>query len=97
MRIIARHALHDFAAKYPDAKGHLDTWWKVAKKANWPTPQAVKETFPKASIVANNRVVFNIKGGSYRLVVQFQYKYGRGFIRFIGTHRDYDQIDVTEI
>ncbi len=97
MRIIARYTLNEFSLKHSDSKSHLDTWWKIAKKATWSSPIAVKQTFPKASIVGNNRVVFNIKGGHYRLVVKFQYKYGRGFLRFIGTHTDYDQIDVTEV
>jgi len=97
MRIIARKILIDFSKAHPDAKGHLDAWWLLAKKAKWSKPQDVKDQLPKASIVGNNRVVFDIFGGSYRLVVKFNYPYGVGYIRFIGTHADYDKIDVTEV
>lgn len=97
MRIIARKALVDFSALHPDAKGHLDTWWLLCKKADWARPQDVKDQLPKASIVADNRVVFNICGGSYRLIVKFNYPYRTGYIRFIGAHSDYDAIDVTTI
>jgi len=66
-------------------------------KADWGSPQELKQTFPKASIVANNRVVFNIVGGNYRLVVKFAYKTRIGYIRFIGTHKEYDLVKVSEI
>lgn len=97
MRIIARKSLMDFSVRHPNAKGHLESWWLLVKKADWATPQAIKNELPKTSIVANNRVVFDICGGSYRLVVKFNYAYRIGYIRFIGTHNDYDKIDVTTI
>lgn len=97
MRIIARKALVEFSDAHPDAKGHLDAWWLLTRKADWATPQDVKDHLPKASIVANNRVVFDICGGSYRLVVQFNYSYRTGYVRYIGTHSDYDGIDVSTI
>ena len=97
MRIHARPTLRAFAAKHPDAKGHLDTWWLSAKKAHWRSPTDVKAQFPKASIVGDNRVVFDICGNKYRLVVKFNYAYGLGFVRFVGTHAEYDKIDVTAI
>ena len=97
MRIIARKILMDFSQRHPDAKGHLESWWLLLKKSDWATPQDVKNALPKASIVANNRVVFDICGGSYRLIVKFNYPYRIGYIRFIGTHSEYDKIDVTTI
>lgn len=97
MRIIARKKLTDFSSGHADAKGHLDAWWLLAKKADWASPQDVKDHLPKASIVAGNRVVFDICGGNYRLVVKFNYPYRTGYIRFIGTHSDYDAIDVSTI
>ncbi len=97
MRIIARKVLHDFAKNHSDAKGPLESWWLIAKRADWSGPQDIKNELPKSSIVANNRVVFDICGGSYRLVVQFNYSYRMGYIRFIGTHTEYDKIDVTSI
>ncbi len=97
MRIIARKTLTDFSRKHQDAKTALDVWWYLAKTADWKTPQDIKASLPKASIVADNRVVFNICGGNYRLVVKFNYSYGIGYIRFIGSHGDYDKIDVSRV
>ena len=97
MRIVARKRLVDFTARHADAKGHLDSWWHLAKQADWASPQDVKNQIPRASIVADNRVVFDIVGGRYRLVVKFNYAYRMGYVRFIGTHTDYDKIDVTTV
>lgn len=97
MRIVSRAILQDFADLHADAKGHLDAWWHFTKRADWSSPQAIKNEWPKASIVADNRVVFDIVGGKYRLVVKFNYPYRMGYIRFIGTHAEYDKIDVTKI
>ena len=97
MRIVARKILVDFSAQHPDAKGQLETWWYLVKRADWASPQDVKNELPKASIVAGNRIVFDICGGNYRLVVKFNYPYRMGYIRFIGTHSEYDKIDVTRI
>jgi len=68
-------------------------WYDTAKKAEWSRPGDVKRQFRNASIIGGNRVVFNIAGNKYRLVVKFNYPYRLGYIRFIGTHRQYDQID----
>lgn len=97
MRIIARKCLNDFSAEHPDAKEALASWWYLTKGADWATPQAIKNSLPKASIIAGNRVVFNICGGKYRLVVKFNYPYRIGYIRFIGTHAEYNNIDSEKI
>jgi len=97
MRIVARRTLVEFSAKHKGAKCHLDAWWKMAEAADWATPQDVRNMLPKASIVAGNRVVFDICGGSYRLVVKFNYEYRMGYIRFVGTHSAYDKTDVTTV
>jgi len=97
MRLIARRGLREFAEKHADSKSALDAWWLFASKADWEKPQDVKDDLAHASIVAGNRVVFNICGGSYRLVVKFNYPYRIGYIRWIGNHADYDRIDVTTI
>ncbi len=97
MRIIARRTLVEFSVKHRDAKSHLDAWWKMAVAADWATPQDVKNALPKSSIVADNRVVFDICGGHYRLVIKFNYPYRVGYVRFIGTHSAYDKVDVTTI
>ena len=97
MRIISRKTLREFWERHPDARQSLQAWYADVKHATWKTPADIKNTYRNASIVANTRVVFNIKGNKYRLVVAVQYEYGIVYIRFIGTHREYDKIDVTAI
>ncbi len=98
MRIFSRRTLRKFLESgHGDAKGSLDAWFKEAKKARWKNPNDVKQQFPTASIIAGNRVVFNIKGNVYRLICAMDYEYGLIFIRFIGTHAEYDKINVEEI
>ncbi len=97
MRVISKKILREFWEKYNDAEEQLKTWYKEASKANWVTPNDIKNEYAKASILKNNRVVFNICGNSYRLIVKVNYKRGWVFIRFIGTHADYDNIDAENI
>jgi mRNA interferase HigB len=97
MRIIALRTLREFWQKHPDAEQPLRTWYDKAKRATWTTPADIKLAYRTASFLANNRVVFNIKGNDYRLVVALDYAYGIIYIRFIGTHRVYDDIDATTI
>lgn len=97
MRIIAVGTLRDFWEKYPDAEQQLKAWYDEAKVAEWRTPAAVKAQYGNASIIANNRVVFNIKGNDYRLIVAIAYKTGVIFIKFIGTHAEYDKVDAATV
>ena len=99
MRIISRKTLRLFWEKpeYGDAEQSLKAWFKEVSDADWMSPAAIKEVFRSASIVANNRVVFNICGNKYRLVVRVNYPYRVIYIRFIGTHAQYDRINVEEI
>jgi mRNA interferase HigB len=99
MRIISRKTLRRFWEKqeYADSEQPLKAWFHEALKADWGSPSAVKAAYRSASIVGNSRVVFNIGGNKYRLVVKVNYAYRIMYIRFIGTHRQYDRIDVTEI
>jgi len=92
-RIVAKRTLREFWEKYTDSEQYLKTWYKTAKNSDWKSPNEVKKIYVNASILKNNRVVFNIKGNSYRLVVKFNYEREWAFIRFIGTHREYDKID----
>jgi mRNA interferase HigB len=98
MRIISRRALREFWLKreYADAEQPLKAWYREASKADWANSSEVKAIYGTASLVGNNRVVFNIAGNKYRLVVKVNYAYRVIYIRFIGTHRQYDAIDVTE-
>jgi mRNA interferase HigB len=97
MRIIAKRTLRDFWEACPDAEEPLLAWYREVKEADWSGPAAVKEKYRSASIVGNNRVVFNIKGNDYRLVVRINYAYRTVYIRFIGDHGAYDKIDVEEV
>ncbi len=88
MRIISRRTLREFWSKpaYRDAEQPLRAWFDEAQKAQWRRPQDVKDHYRNASFLANNRVVFNIGGNKYRLVVALRYDRGLAYIRFIGTH-----------
>ena len=99
MRIISRKTLRLFWEKpeYADAEQSLKAWFREASNADWTSPAAIKGAFGTASIVANNRVVFNIGGNKYRLVVKVNYPYRVLYVRFIGTHAQYDRIDVDEV
>jgi mRNA interferase HigB len=96
-RIIAKSTLRLFWEKYPDSEQPLKTWYETAKTSDWDSPTAIKLTYSKASILKDGRVVFNIKGNAYRLIVKFNYDRKWAFIRFVGTHNDYDQIDANTI
>ena len=93
MRIISRKVLREFWERHPDPRQALQAWLADVKHADWSSPSEVKQTYRSASILPNNRVVFNIKGNQYRLVVAVNYAYGMVYIRFVGTHAQYDRID----
>ena len=100
MRVISKRTLREFqesTPKYTDAEDPLRSWYREAKQAVWQTPADVKEQYRNASILKNNRTVFNIAGNKYRLVVEINYTAQIIFIRFIGTHQEYDSIDVETI
>lgn len=97
MRIIARRTLREFWERYLDVEQPLRAWCANAKRAGWKTPADVKAAYRNASFVANNRVVFNIKGNQYRLVIAIDYQYSVIYIRFVGTYQEYDKIDVVTI
>jgi mRNA interferase HigB len=97
MRVIAKKILREFWEKHPDSKDQLKTWFKEASKANWSDPKDIKNEYPKAGILKGGRMVFNICGNKYRLITQINYLRQWVFIRFIGTHSDYDKIDADTI
>lgn len=97
MRILALKTLRLFWEQHPDARQALQAWYRDAKRATWNTPADIRNVYRSASMVGNNRVVFNIRGNQYRLVVAINYTSGILYIRFIGTHHDYDQVDVATI
>ncbi len=97
MRLISKKTILDFIARYPDTEQPLLTWHKEAKSANWSSPSDIKLKYPSASILNNNRVVFNLKGNNYRMIVRINYFSKIVWIRFIGTHSQYDKIDANNI
>ena len=97
MRVIAIKALRDFWARHPDAEQPLKAWYDEARHAQWTTPQDIKARYASASFVGGNRVVFNIKGNDYRLVVAVAYRFQAAYIKFIGTHAEYDRIDAATV
>ncbi len=98
MRVIAKSTLKKFFEQPAyDAKGSIESWYEEATKANWKLPQEVKVQYGNASICSNNRVVFNIGGNKYRLVVEIQYQAGIVWVKFIGTHTQYDKINVEDV
>jgi mRNA interferase HigB len=97
MRIISRRILREFWEKHPDAKLPLQTWYHDVEHATWDSPADIKAVYRNASFLANNRVVFNIKGNHYRIIVLVVYRHGLVYIRFVGTHEEYDRIDAVTI
>lgn len=97
MRIIARSTLRKFWEKHPSARGELTAWYAEAKSARWGSPAEIKRKYRSASILKGSRVVFNISGNNYRLVTAIRYDVGLVFIRFVGTHAEYDKIDAETV
>lgn len=103
MRIIARRTLRRFVdslvgqKEQPAVKAALDAWFDEVKKASWSSTADVKRLYATASIVTAERIVFNVKGNDYRLVVAVDFEKSIVWIKWIGTHADYDRIDVTEV
>ena len=89
--------LREFWEIHPDAEQPLRAWHAKTKQAHWKSTGNVKNDYCNASFVANNRVIFNIKGNKYRLIVAINYQYQIIYVRFIGTHEEYDSIDATKI
>jgi Uncharacterized protein conserved in bacteria len=97
VRIIARKALREFWRAYGDAEQPLKAWYKEVEKAKWDSPHELKLTYPSASILEDNRVVFNLKGNHYRLIAKISFDFQICWIRFIGTHAQYDKINAHTI
>lgn len=97
MKIISVKTLRDFGSVNPDAEQPLKAWVDEVSKATWKSPADIKAQYRSASILKNRRVVFNIKGNDYRLIVAIAYQRGWMFVKFIGTHKEYDAIDADTI
>ena len=97
MRIIARSTLRDYWERYPDTEIALKVLFTHIKKASWKNFNDLKAQFGNASVVGNDRVVFNVKGNEYRLITAIDYQKQIAWVRFIGTHKEYDKIDAKKI
>ena len=97
MRVISKAVLVEFWRKHPASKPAFQTWFEDASHAQWKTPQDIKLRYASASFVAANRVLFNIKGNDYRLVVAVAYRFAALYIKFVGMHAEYDAIDASTV
>jgi mRNA interferase HigB len=97
MRIFNKSAIDGYARRHAPARDSLRAWYAEAIEAAWLTPEYVKAQFPKASIIAKNRVVFDMAGNRSRLIVSMNYKFQAGYIKFFGTHAEYDRIDAATV
>lgn len=97
MRVIAVSTLKAFWERFPDAEQPLKAWYEEASKASWLQPADIKAQYRSASVMKNRRVVFNIKGNDYRLIVAIAYRTQVIYIKFVGTHKAYDAIDAETI
>ena len=97
MKVFAKKILREFWERQTDSEEQLKTWYKEASKAVWTSSNDIKSEYPRASILKSGRVVFNICGNNYRLIVQINYSRGWVFIRFIGHHVEYDKVDANKI
>lgn len=97
VRVIAKRTLRDFWKKHADSEQQLTSWYQETEKAEWNSIHELKTEYPNASILKDNRIVFNVKGNNYRLIVKFNFEFQICWIRFIGTHAEYDKINANEI
>ncbi|MDP1657761.1 MAG: type II toxin-antitoxin system HigB family toxin [Methylotenera sp.] len=97
MKIVSVKILKDFWLQHPDSEQHLKAWVDEAKHAAWLQPADIKDKYRSASVLKNRRIVFNIKGNHYRLIVAIAYKFSAIYVKFIGTHKQYDLINAETI
>lgn len=97
MRVIAVKTLREFWKRHADAEQALKAWHKEASSTRWREPNEIKKGYPSADVIPGNRIVFNIKGNDYRLIVKIHYNTGILYIRFVGTHAEYDKVSAETI
>ena len=97
MRIISKKTLREFWEKHKDSEQQLKSWFQETNSVEWKNPKQIKKEYPSASFLADSRIVFNIKGNKYRLIVKINYDHNILWVRFIGTHAEYDKINATKI
>lgn len=97
MRVIARHTLVDFWSKHPETKVAVERWYRLVRAANWTSTDDIRKAAPKCKVLNRERVRFEIAGGNYRLVVAFDFHRQVAFVKFIGSHAEYDRIDALTV
>lgn len=97
VHVISKKTLVDYYYAHKETKSQLEAWYYEVKNANWSSPVDIKEKYGNASIIGGNKVVFNIKGNKYRLVTKINYRMKIVYIKFIGTHKEYDKLNIEEI
>ena len=97
MRVIARNVLIGFWSKHPEAKVSLERWYKLVRAAHWTSTDEVRKAAPKAKVLNRERVRFEVAGGNYRLVAAFDFRRQIAFVKFVGTHGEYDLIDALTV
>jgi mRNA interferase HigB len=97
MRVIARNVLVDFWTRHPEAKVSLERWHKIVKAAQWNSAHEVQKAVPKAKVLNHERIRFEVAGGNYRLIVAFEFRRKIAFVKFIGSHAEYDRVDALTI
>ncbi len=97
MRVIARRTLREFWKEHADCEQQLKSWYREMEKAHWKNINELKSEYPSASILKDNKIVFNIKGNKYRLIVKINFDFQISWILFIGTHAEYDKINANEL
>lgn len=97
MRVIAVSTLKAFWERFPEAEQPLKAWYEEATKASWMQPADIKAQYRSASVLKNRRVVFNIKGNDFRLIVAVAYRLQVVYVKFVGTHKEYDAVDAETI
>jgi mRNA interferase HigB len=97
MRVIARNVLVEFWGKHPEAKASLEHWYKLVSAAQWKSTDEVQQAAPKAKVLNRERARFEVAGGNYRLIAAFDFRRQTAFVKFIGTHAEYDRIDALTV
>jgi mRNA interferase HigB len=97
MRVIARHVLVDFSDRHPEAKAAIERWYRFVRAAKWSSADDIQKAAPKSKVLNGERVRFEVAGGNYRLVAAFDFRRQIAFVKFIGTHAEYDRIDALTV
>ena len=97
MNVINRKTLNEYCYQYPDAAQALETWYRICKKATWKNFNDVRKVYPGADQIGDDRMVFNVRGNHYRLIVRFSFTFKVIQLKWFGTHAQYDKIDVLKV